>query len=962
MADGNVLRFSVLGPVRAWRGEKEIELGAFQPRCVLAVLLLRRERAVSRDEIITAVWGDRTPRRAAAAVHTYISGLRRVLDHKTSKIICLGRTGYQLAPGAYDLDLDAFHADVATARRARAHGNLDAAATRFTRALARWHGEALSGLSGPFAETERALLAEMHLSVLEECFDAQLKLGRPEPLERLSRLVTEHPFRERFREQLMMALHLDGRQSAAIEVFHETRLLLDEELGVEPGPSLRRLYERILANTPVTEELRPVTVPVQLPADVADFTGRAQYVAQIQRILGEFGAGRGTAPPVCVIAGAGGVGKTTLAVHVAHLMRRNYPDGLLHVDLQGATANPMPPIEVLARFLRALGVADRDLPRSESERAAMYRTLVSGRRLLVILDNARDVRQVLPLLPGDPENATLLTSRDPLVTLPGAHRVNLDVFSASESATFLTRITGTRETHGTAQVARYCGHLPLALRIAGARAHLVGQTLTVYADRLRDQHQRLAELEVADLSLRASFGLSYQLLREQVDETAARAFRLLGLIDAHEVTLGVIARAADASAEEAEEVVAGLTRLQFLVRSGPGRYRMHDLIRLYAAERAREEEPERQQRSATIRVLRWYVAAAQCAARLIQPEDKAPVPSDEIALPQLVTPEEAIAWFRAERQNLLVVVRQGGDLPEAWPLSCRLVSALYWLFRADGQFGEWAAGAVRALHAARAHADFAAIAQLTDQLANLRLHQGNDAGSVRYLHESAHAYQRLRDIRGEIRAQINIGVIHHRMGKPAKAVRRYEIALDRAEKAAYPRAAAYALMNLAAAHRDQGDHGAALDSGTRAISLLRDIGDREGEADALDDLAKTHRSAGRHTDAVVAHEAGLAVVRELRLRHKEVALLCELGDTCLQADRPSQATSALELALTIAREIRDQYGEGRTLLRLGKAAQALGDEAGARRQWQAALRLLQAGDTPEVAEVCALLDSSIRAR
>ncbi|MGN9843987.1 AfsR/SARP family transcriptional regulator [Nonomuraea sp. H19] len=962
MADDNVLRFSVLGPVRAWRGEKEIELGAFQPRCVLAVLLLRRERAVTRDEIITAVWGDRMPRRAAAAVHTYVSGLRRVLDQKTRKIILSGRTGYQLAPGTYDLDLDAFRAGVAAARRARAHGDLDTAVACFTQALEHWHGEALSGLGGPFVETERALLAEVHLSVLEECFDAQLKLGRLEPLERLPRLVTEHPFRERFREQLMTALYLDGRQSAAIEVFHETRLLLDEELGAEPGPALRQLYERILASVPVTDEPRIVTVPVQLPADIADFTGRAQDVGQIRRVMGEFGEWRGTATPVCVITGTGGVGKTTLAVHVAHLMRRDYPDGLLYVDLQGATANPMPPIEVLARFLRAFGVADRDLPRSESERSAMYRTLVSGRRLLILLDNARDVRQVLPLLPGDPENATLVTSRDPLVTLPGAHRVNLGVFSESESVAFLTRVTSAREADDTAEVARYCGHLPLALRIAGARACLAGQPLTVFADRLRDQHQRLAELEVADLSLRASFGLSYQLLREQADGAAARAFRLLGLIDANEVTLGVIARVVDASAQEAEDVVAQLTRLQFLVQSGPGRYRMHDLIRLYAAERARKEEPEPQRRLAMTRVLGWYAAAAQHVAQLIQPEGDAPASMDEVALPEPTTPEEAISWFRTERQNLLAVMRQGGDLAEAWPLSCRLVSALYWLFRADGQFEEWAAGAVRALHAARAHTDFAAIARLTTQLADLRLHQGDDTGSLPYLLESAYAHRRRRDIRGEIRAQINIGVIHHRMGKLAEAVRRYEVALDRAETAAYPRAAAYALMNLAAAHRDRGDHRAALDSDTRAISVLRDIGDRQGEADALDDLAETHRSAGRHTDAIVAHEAALAVVRDLRLRYKEVAFLCELGETYLQAARPWQATSVLEQALTITREIHDQYGEGRALLRLGRAAQALGDEAGARLRWQAALRLLRACGAPEVADVCALLDTSVRAR
>lgn len=527
------LRFSLLGPVRAWRGEEPLPTGSPQQRALLAALLLREGRTATAGELIDALWGDEPPAQALAAVRTYASRLRKALD---PGVLVSESGGYAIRSLGEDaLDLAVAQELVTEAGKARAAGDLSHARETLGRALALWDGEVLAGLPGPYAEAQRVRLEEWRLQLLESRMDIDLEQGcHAEVVSELTALTAAHPLRERLRELLMLALYRSGRQAEALAVYADTRRLLADELGVDPRPRMQELQQQILQADPGLTEPpprrlephRPVIRPAQLPATVPDFTGRASFVAGLEDVLA---SAEGRMMAVSLLAGIGGVGKTTLAVHVAHAARAHFPDGQLYVDLQGTRDRAAEPETVLGAFLRALGTAGSAIPDTLEERAALYRSMLDGRRVLVLLDNARDAAQVRPLLPGTEGCAALVTSRVQLVDLAGAHMVDLDVMSPEEAIQLFTRIVGEERVERERAMALYvveaCGFLPLAIRIAASRlAARRTWTVAVLAAKLTDERNRLDELRAGDLAVRATLDLSYRQLKVEQADTS----RVLG--------------------------------------------------------------------------------------------------------------------------------------------------------------------------------------------------------------------------------------------------------------------------------------------------------------------------------------------------------------------------------------------------------------------------------------------------
>jgi len=589
------IRFSVLGPVQAWRGETEIELGSPQQRAVLAMLLLRAGTLTTLDEMVDAIWGADTPRTAGGTVRTYISRLRRILDPDGTGAVTIASLsgGYTLRVPAESTDLGRFRRHVARAQTARQRGDLGAASTALREALGLWRGTALAGLPGSFAAAHRERLGELRIATLSDRIGADLALGRHAELTiELSTLVAALPLRESLREHYMLALYGAGRQADALATFREFRRRLAEELQIGPGAELQRLHQRILAADPALlpeVEPEPVAaplVPTQLPPGTSDFTGRDAELAEITGLLARSGE-----VPVVAVTGMGGVGKTAVAVRAAHAVRAAFPDGQLYANLGATTDRPADPFVVLGGFLRAYGVPDEQLPELRSDRVALWRTLAAGRRILLLLDDARDSAQLRDLLPATAGCAAVVTSRRRVLDLPGSRWIKLDPLSSAEALTLLERVVGARRVHGERDAAQLllarCSYLPHAVRLVGAR--LVARqhwTMTDVGRRI-DEEMRLACAPVAECGVASTpFEWGYR----QLPAAQARAFRLLALPDGPDI--GVVEGAAmlEQSESEVETILESLADVHLVEAGRRGRYRYVGLIKSFARHRAEVED------------------------------------------------------------------------------------------------------------------------------------------------------------------------------------------------------------------------------------------------------------------------------------------------------------------------------------------------------------------------------------
>jgi DNA-binding SARP family transcriptional activator len=624
------MRFGLLGTVGVGGDGELASIRWPMARSLLAALLLNTNRVVSAGRLVDVLWGDDPPASALASLQNHVMRLRALLAETGAGQIKTVAPGYLIEVADGELDLDEFIRLSRCGRDALAAGDWHTALRELTAALALRRGEPLMDVTSRLLlEQEAPRLVQMHLDVVEARIDADLELGRVrEAIGDLGGITAAHPLRERFHAQLMLACYRAGRRADALGAYRRAREVLVEELGVEPGAELQQLHQKILAadREPVVAVRRVAAVrPAQLPADLADFTGRADEVALLTGLAGGAWQQPGVVP-VCVVTGPGGIGKTSLAVHAAHRVRDRFPDGELYVRLGGSAGRLAEPGQVLGRFLRDLGVDPAQISAGEPERAAWFRSVLAGRRMLILLDDARDSSQVAPLLPGAAGCMVVVTSRSPLADLPGACRLPLETLASAEALELLSRITGAprlrAEAGSAAKVAELCAGLPLALRIAGARlAARPHWKVKDLADRLAATTARLDELTVGDLSVRASFAASYARLRADPGGLApARAFRLLGLWAGPDISTHAAAALFGVDPPAAEHALETLLDSHLLQPGrSAGRYRCHGLLGVYAAERAREEDSPADTDAAMSRLLAWYSRGAVAAGQAITP-------------------------------------------------------------------------------------------------------------------------------------------------------------------------------------------------------------------------------------------------------------------------------------------------------------------------------------------------------
>ncbi|MFD7014592.1 BTAD domain-containing putative transcriptional regulator [Streptomyces sp. NPDC059928] len=595
MAQG--IGFSILGPVRAWSGGTELDMGQPKQRAILASLLLRDGGQATISELVADVWGEEAPSSAVGSIRTYIFRLRKVAKESGLFRIQSTSGGYSLVTAPETIDLNMFKRCVYLAREARRNGDHAKSASFFAEGLALWAGPPLAGIPGPRAEAQRHLLGELRLTALEERLASDIERGLyAESVAELSALVAEHPLRERLCELLMIALYGAGRPSEALNAFHEVGHLLRKELGISPSASLQAVQQRILsddlplareAQTVVDPPVAAAVVPAQLPAQLRHFVRRDDCDRQMSRLLD--GALSAPAMLTCAVVGMAGVGKSALAVRWAHQVAPRFPDGQLFADLRGFDPNrdPLDPAGVLGEFLRTLGVGAADVPEGVAARSALFRSLLAGRRVLVLLDNARDAQQVRPLLPGTEGCLALVTSRRQmwgLVTSHQAHLIPLGPLDEAESRELLVHLLGRRrvEAEPTAadEIVSRCGRLPLALAVAAARGR-AGFPLSAIAMKLRMGRGTLdaftgtgdPELDVREILLG-----SYRVLTPQ----AAELFRSLAPHPGPQLTAQSAAALAGLPLRQVSGLLTELSQVHLLTEHADGRYSWHELVRAYA--------------------------------------------------------------------------------------------------------------------------------------------------------------------------------------------------------------------------------------------------------------------------------------------------------------------------------------------------------------------------------------------
>ncbi|MFE7661782.1 AfsR/SARP family transcriptional regulator [Streptomyces celluloflavus] len=897
------VEFKVLGPLEAVSGGRVLPLGGPKQRTLLAALLLHVNTTVSGDRLCDAVWGTTPPASAQANVRSYAAALRRVLNPDAGEDrLSLGHGGYQLRARPDEVDLHRFEELVERGRSALAGGAHPAAAGHFREALDLWRGGAFEGVAHHDAlHIEVARLDEARLAVFEDYAEARLALGDSrEMVGPLREQVARYPLRESLWGKLMTAQYRCHRPGDALQSYALARTALRDELGLEPGAELRRLHRAVLGGDPALlgTAPAPATIPApapappdrpagawrpvsQLPSDPADFVGRDEVLTRAAALLRPAATAPGAPPPVpgspcavpvVILTGLPGVGKTTLATRLAHLLRKSFPDGQLFLHLGGARRAPG---AVLADLLLGLGVAGASIPESTVDRAALFRSLLSGRKVVVLLDDAQDEAQIRPLLPGTPGCAALVTSRARLAGLAAAHLIDVAPFDAGESEALLRRIAGGRrlaaEPEATERVLAGCAGLPLALRVIGARlASRPHWRVGRLADRLADEQGRLAELTVGDLAVRTCVATSYRSLTPD----AARAFRAIGTLPAPEFPGWALAALLDSGdTDDTIDVLldANLVQVVGVDDQGQPRYRMHDLLHVYATERALAEEPRPWRRAALARVLTGWLCRVRAAGdQLVRggTDDRAGdlVGRLEGERTSLVTAVEFAAGsgYGTHAADLAAALEDICHLRNWWDEWDRVARAALDCARADGDLvaAAVAQGSLARALAARGRVDDAltrfttAIDQLDElgeahHAARLRIHRSfaiADRGMAGLAHDDAAAAAavmgRLGDEHGRVLALRSLGFALLCQQRAAEAIATLEPALETAERLGRPLALADVLQALAVAEIGHGRLGRAARRLPRALTLFRTVRHRPGEAYALLTLGRLYNELG----------------------------------------------------------------------------------------------------------------------
>jgi len=917
------VEFRLLGEVEAYVDGRLIDVGHAQQRCVLVALLIEANHTVSVEDLVDRVWaGRRRPAHPVNALRTYLSLLRGVISAAGDEVLIARQAhGYRLSVDTDAVDLHRFHSLV---DQARTEQNDPSAAKLLEQALGLWRGESFADLDTPWLDTIRTTLLQQRHAAWLDLNDIRLRGGDHAALvPQLSDQVSEHPLDERLRAQYMLALYRTGRHADALAQYRQIRRQLADELGVDPGSELRRLHQRILdadsaldVGATAVPRSAPYVIPRQLPPAPSLFAGRYDELRTLDAMLPA--SGEPGAVAIMAIQGAGGIGKTWLALHWAHRNAALFPDGQLYVNLRGfdPSGEPRAPGDVVCGFLEALGVSPAAIPVDADARVALYRSLVASKRMLIVLDNARDTAQAVPLLPGDSSCTVLVTSRHELTGLASAHgalRLNLGVLPDTDAGALLARRLGPirvgDEPDAVAELLAYCGGLPLALSIVAARADAHPDfPLQALAEDLREMSTRLGALDAGELttSLAAVLSWSYQTL----DEMTARVFGLLGLAPGPDIGLSAAASLTALPVTRVRTVLRRLENAHLLQEHVPGRYRMHDLIRLYAAECADKDQPDDVRAASLRRLADFYLHTAHAATLLLDPHQEllpiALTPPDPGVVPdRLADRDQALEWFAAEHAGLLSVVYRAADAgldTHAWQLAWAVTD----YFDLQGRWQELSAAQSVALVAVQRRpgpAGRTAMAHSHRALGRACARLGRLDESDEHFRRALTLFAELGNPAGEARSRLGLARVAELQARSREALDHALLALDLLQDTGHPEWEARATNVVAWSYIQVGEHKRALDYCRQALTLFRRLDDPPGEANSWDTLGYAHHHLGRHRQAVPCYQRAIAIYREIGDRYYEATTETHLADAHLAHGDQEAARSAWYRALRILDEL-----------------------------------------------------------
>ncbi|MFH9864220.1 AfsR/SARP family transcriptional regulator [Streptomyces sp. NPDC017202] len=968
------VRFAVLGPVRVHRGETELEPAGRQERAFLALLLVGAGQPVGMDEIIDTLWGTAPPRSAVNVVRRHVGSLRRLLEpglaaRAEGRWLLRDAGGYRLATDADSLDLARFRALRRAAERT-ARESPERALDTLTEALALWRGPVAAGLpAAARAHPAFDAVDRERLAAVREAADAALRAGRPAAvLPHLHRAAAAHPLDEPVRAALILTLAAAGRRSEALAVYDAVRTRLADELGIDPGAELRRARETVLRPGPgvggaagsgpadarpgadasgappagpggppvpapgeTTAALSALPVPAQLPHDIPAFTGRSGELDEILALTPR----DATAPDTVVISAIGGmagVGKTTLAVHWAHRVAHRFPDGRLYVNLRGydPSGAVMEAGEAVRGFLDALGVPPDRIPHGVDAQAALYRSVLAGRRVLVVLDNARDSDHVRPLLPGSPGCLTVVTSRDSLsglVAAHGAHSLTLRPFDTGQARALLVRRLGAErveaEPRAADEITELCAGLPLALACVAARAAAHPHfPLSAVAAELREAHGSLDAFARSDASV--DVGTVFSWSSRRISDAAARLFRLLALHPGPDFTLPAAAALAGLPVRRTRPLLAELTGLHLVTEHSPGRHAFHDLLRAHAGELVEERHTPAERRAALHRLHHHYLHTAHAADRLLAPnaDPPTPPPAPEGVHPEpLADDDRALVWLTAEHAVLLAVVDHAATTGQE-RLACHLAWSLEPFFDRRGHWHDALTVQRTALDAARRLAEPAMEARGLRGLARIEGRLGLYDRCRPRLEEALDLFTALGDDTGRAHTHRSLGWESEQRGDLPGALRHNQLALALFRALGDRAAQASALNSVGWYHALLGEHRQALTHCFEALTTLQDLGDRYGQAATWDSIGYAHQHLGRHPHALLAYRNALALLGDLGAPYAEADILARAGDTHHAMGDEDSARAAWTEALALLRTL-DHPDAERVLARLeGRDGQA----------------------------------------
>jgi DNA-binding SARP family transcriptional activator/tetratricopeptide (TPR) repeat protein len=915
----------VLGTVEVQVGDSTLNLAKRQHRLILGILSLEPNRPIRIDRLIDLLWGDDPPQQARSVIYSRISELRAALNKANGtateggQLLTVG-SSYLLQIAPELVDAHKFRMLLATARGS---GSDERVRTLLRQALGLWRGPVLGGWLPAAAHGAVCHgLESARLTAAEDLFEAELRLHRHEAVvDELVDLSAANPSRERLTAAVMLALHRTGRTAEAIRAYDRTRRWLDRELGIDPGKPLTALYLSLLrgaqpasphSSPEATAEAGPdrpgAVVPQTLPSDIPDFTGRD---AETSRLVDLLTAGGGTVA-VAAIAGPAGVGKTTLSVHVAHRLRPRFPDGQLFADLRGIEEDdPVEPANVLGRFLRALGVDGLAVPETLEDRVDLYRALLAGRQVLVLLDNVESAGQVLPLIPGSPGCAVLINSRVRLGAIIGATMVNLDVLAAGEAVSLLSRIAGRdrigAEPEAAATLAQMCGHLPLAVRVAAANlATKPHWTVHKVVGQLADERARLDHLAHGQLDVRPSIALSLAGLTAD----AHCLLRRLGHLNLPEVNPWVSAALLDVEPAAAEDVLEQLYDAQLVAVDGRDvaghpRYRLHDLVRLLARERAGSDEAPEDLSAALGRAFGSWLYLVDTAHRAVHGGDylrvRGPAPRWRVddGLVDVLT-AQPLRWFESERLTIAAVTRraaEAGDSDVCWDLACTTPL----LFKMLGDYDTWPGLLAEAQTETRRAGNERGRAAALHGMGTLCVERCDYEGAWSLFQSAAELFDRHDDRHGH----------------------------------------ALATLYAAMADRFRNRPDAAVSGFRRALAGMRDHGDRGGEALALRGIGQTYLQVGDYPTADEYLAQALDVTRRAQVRRSEAQVLFWQGMLRLKQGRYLEAERLFKTVLGLTRALPDAPGVVQALRGLGLCHIGQGASAQGRAELLAALRRVE---------------------